>query len=75
MQGAQYYVVQLVKAQPPGLRSISALAKKKGRDRLIVWVIAHTKAGTFFESDIVRRNGIGFAPESRSDRLVAETPR
>jgi flagellar biogenesis protein FliO len=61
VQGAQYYVVQMAKAQIRGLRSISALARKKGRDRLVVRMIAHTRAGTLYEFDVVRHNGIGFA--------------
>ena len=69
-QRARLAVIQMVKAQTPGVQWISAGAHKKGRDRLIVRVVAHTKTATFYEYDVLRCNGIGFAVEQRKFRTV-----
>jgi hypothetical protein len=60
----------MVKVETRGVQWLRASAHAKDRDRLIVRVVAHTNTGTFYEYDVLRRNGIGFAVELRKYRTV-----
>ena len=72
---AKFSVVQMVKAETHGVQWIRASDHAKGRDRLIVRVVAHTNTGTFYEYDVLRSNGIGFAVELRKYRTVLRAQR
>ncbi len=75
VEAAQYFALRTVEAQTPGLVHVAAVTRKKGSSRLVVHIIAKTHVGTLVEYEVLRRNGIGFAIESRTTRFVALSTR
>ena len=69
-EAAKYYVVRSVAARAPRLHIASALVVWKDRNHLIVSLKGHTATGIWYETELVRRNGIGFAVESSKGAFV-----